>query len=180
MVTFEVPLSLSASPPGAPPERINIWFTRKPVGFDFHNEAPITVDSVFPGSHAAELGVQKGWIVRSIQGEDMDGEDFKTKFEHFAAALTALPGGTEVVFRLPDGSERAVLLRTKPVGFDFHPASPIVVDDVKPKSQAAELGIQKGWKILRINGYDLTGAEYEIKHAHLVHALSYLPSSEQD
>lgn len=165
-VVFEVPGSAATHA---------VRFTKRPVGFDFHREAPIKVDRVVQGSHAEQLGVQPGWVVRSIQGEDMHGRDFEAKFDHFCKALRDLPGGMQVNFRLPDGSEKAVMLTQKPVGFDFRKATPITVDLVEPGGHAAEVGIQPGWVIHRINGEDMSGKHFDTKYQHLLNGLSALP-----
>lgn len=165
-VVFEVPGS---------GEKKTVQLTRKPVGIDFHYTAPIKVDSVFPKSHAEELGIEKGWIVRSIHGEDMGGKDFKTKFDHFAKALSTLPGSAELLFRLPDGSEKMVSVKQRPVGFDFHMAVPITVDSVEPGTHAAELGIQKGWAISKINGEEMNAKDIQISYRHLLDCFATLP-----
>ena len=82
--------------------------------------------------------MRKGWIVRSIQGQDMGGMDFESKYQMFVDVLSALPGGMEIVFTLPDGSERACQFRQQQLGIDFKKTTPIKVDAVFPHSHAAE------------------------------------------
>ena len=55
------------------------------MGFEFHKESPIRVDSVQPKSYAEKLGIQKGWVIKQINGEDMDGKNFDTKYQHLLA-----------------------------------------------------------------------------------------------
>lgn len=173
-VVFAIPGAYA----GAAKARKTVHFTRKPVGFDFHHQAPITVDNVCPQSHAAELGVRKGWEVRSIQGQDMGSMDFESKYQMFVDTLAALPGGMEIIFLLPDGSEKACQFRQQNLGFDFPPEVPIRVDSVFPKSHADEVGVEPGWVIKRINGEDMLAEEfqdYDTKLNHLKKSLSVLP-----
>ena len=165
--------------PGTPSSPVSVTFTRKPVGFDFHHQAPITVDQVAAGSHAEELGVKKGFVVRSIHGQDVGVMGFEEKYEMFVAALSSLPGGVEIVFGLPDGVERVIQFRKRNLGFDFQAVTPIKVDTVFPNSHAASLGVEPGWVIKQINGEDMSAPQfenYDMKFDHLRKSLSSLPN----
>ena len=105
----------------------------------------------------------------------MGGKDFPTKYDHFTRALSSLPGGAEILFRLPDGSDQIVVLRRRPVGFDFHMNVPITVDQVTPGSYAEELGIQHGWAVARINGEKMDGKNYQAGYQHLAESIGMLP-----
>lgn len=50
---------------------------RPPMGLDFAKDTPIPVHYVKPGGHAAELGVQTGWVVTCINGNSLEGLPFK-------------------------------------------------------------------------------------------------------
>eukprot|EP00927_Polykrikos_kofoidii_P044702 TRINITY_DN38599_c0_g2_i1.p1 TRINITY_DN38599_c0_g2~~TRINITY_DN38599_c0_g2_i1.p1 ORF type:complete len:385 (-),score=33.75 TRINITY_DN38599_c0_g2_i1:83-1096(-) len=43
------------------------------LGIDFSNYLPLTVRGLKPGGHGEKLGVQKGWMIHSINGESSDG-----------------------------------------------------------------------------------------------------------
>jgi len=45
-----------------------IVFTRQPIGIEFKCQAPLKVTGFLGGSHALELGVEKGWKIDSIDG----------------------------------------------------------------------------------------------------------------
>merc|ERR1719198_913167 len=58
--------------PGCDEERLAV-FVRRPLGLDFDKKAPITMKRVQTGGHGAELGVKPGWVVKAVNGENVDG-----------------------------------------------------------------------------------------------------------
>lgn len=151
-----------------------VIFTRKPLGFDFEKSAPIKVDQVQAGGHAAELGVDKGWTVKRINGEDMSGRDFETKFDHFVAALRVLPGAVQLGFTDRNGQRELASFSRRPVGFEFDAASPIIVANVEPGSEAAAQGVQVGWMLQTINGEKVNEMDFNTQHTLLAEALKVI------
>ena len=49
---------------------------RRPLGFHFDRKAPITVKGIQSGSHAREIGVKIGWMVVTINGEEVSEKKF--------------------------------------------------------------------------------------------------------
>lgn len=48
-----------------------VVFASRPFGMMFCSSTPITVTEVQPTSHALELGIEVGWVLLSIEGEDV-------------------------------------------------------------------------------------------------------------
>jgi hypothetical protein len=70
-------------------------FTKRPIGFTWGKAIPIKVKQVVPDSHAAELGVQKGWEVKSIDGQTVIGRaSMEAAFNSAEAQLPQLPAGS--------------------------------------------------------------------------------------
>mmetsp|Transcript_29617 Transcript_29617/g.78437 ORF Transcript_29617/g.78437 Transcript_29617/m.78437 type:complete len:118 (-) Transcript_29617:405-758(-) len=46
----------------------------RPFGIHYSDSVPITVTEVLPQSDADDLGVKRGWSLRTIGGEDLDGK----------------------------------------------------------------------------------------------------------
>jgi len=69
----------------------NVTFTRRPLGLDFQkNQAPIKLKEVRSGSHGAELGVQEGWTVVSINKIDIRDKDFAFTFDRLVKGSMSL------------------------------------------------------------------------------------------
>mmetsp|Transcript_82232 Transcript_82232/g.156265 ORF Transcript_82232/g.156265 Transcript_82232/m.156265 type:complete len:151 (-) Transcript_82232:84-536(-) len=54
-------------------EEKTITFTAKPIGMQFDKKLPIVIASFTPDSKAKELGVEVGWQMKSVGGEDVTG-----------------------------------------------------------------------------------------------------------
>lgn len=67
----------------------------------------------------------------------------------------------EIEFELPDGSIRVVCFTRRPLGLDFNRHMPITMKYVRPGSHAGELGVQQGWRIRSLHGYDVTQLAFQ-------------------
>jgi len=95
-----------------------------------------------------------------------------------AAAERKKKAGMEVIFSAGGKPQQTIVFEKRPIGFDFHPGKvPIVVDTVIPGSYAQELGVQSGWAILKINGEEMSGKDYDTKLSHLISAIKALPQA---
>jgi hypothetical protein len=47
-----------------------LTFPSSPLGMTFQKTTPVTIKGVLPNTNAEALGVQKGWIVAEVCGED--------------------------------------------------------------------------------------------------------------
>lgn len=71
----------------------SITFTRTPLGMDFAMHSPVEVKSIKPGSHAQELGVESGWAVISVNGNDTSGLNARDVFARLKLGSGALVAG---------------------------------------------------------------------------------------
>lgn len=60
--------------------RKELAFCRRPLGCKIGPKLPLFVKTVDQGTSAASMGVQAGWIIRTVNGEDLTGRDFDYSF----------------------------------------------------------------------------------------------------
>mmetsp|Transcript_101385 Transcript_101385/g.292185 ORF Transcript_101385/g.292185 Transcript_101385/m.292185 type:complete len:139 (-) Transcript_101385:207-623(-) len=68
----------------------SVTFMRQPLGVSFGGHAPIVIKRVVPGSHGEELGVQPGWRVVAVNGNDVSHLDFGNIYERLRHASSML------------------------------------------------------------------------------------------
>mmetsp|Transcript_37967 Transcript_37967/g.80729 ORF Transcript_37967/g.80729 Transcript_37967/m.80729 type:complete len:119 (+) Transcript_37967:107-463(+) len=68
----------------------DITIASKPVGLTYVNEVPIVISKVAPGGRAEQAGVQVGWTLLSVNGEEIRGRTFEQFVEMMKPALDAL------------------------------------------------------------------------------------------
>mmetsp|Transcript_137456 Transcript_137456/g.342896 ORF Transcript_137456/g.342896 Transcript_137456/m.342896 type:complete len:156 (+) Transcript_137456:114-581(+) len=66
-------------------------FVRRPLGLDFNKSNPITMKRIQPGTHGEELGVQLGWQVVGVNGEDVATKEFDYTYNRLRLLSTQLP-----------------------------------------------------------------------------------------
>mmetsp|Transcript_140030 Transcript_140030/g.247471 ORF Transcript_140030/g.247471 Transcript_140030/m.247471 type:complete len:157 (+) Transcript_140030:90-560(+) len=72
-------------------EDVSVTFVKGPIGISFTNEFPIKAERV--QGHAQELGVQPGWLFKSIQGSPCAGKDFASLKAELVSLSQALKAG---------------------------------------------------------------------------------------
>ena len=80
----------------------------------------------------------------------------------------------EITFQLPNSVVQRRIFSKKPLGLDFNRHMPVTIKHVRPGSHAEELGVQEGWKVQAINGYDATRASFHEVYASLKDAAALL------
>jgi hypothetical protein len=66
--------------------------TRKPLGLKFESNLPIKINSENKGSHGEELGIQVGWELQAIDGEDVvNSNDYKSVNDLLHTKVATLP-----------------------------------------------------------------------------------------
>jgi len=174
----EAPAEAEAEPEPAPtPLKVGfsttdgakeIIFTQAPLGMDFTKKDPQIVKRVHLTGHAAELGVQPGWVIVSYNGESMEGKEFEFIYHTLKAGASKLPAVAvanapplmQIAFCLPDKSTEQLSFFKVPLGMAFKRKDPGLVSGVAADSHAAELGVREGWVISAINGEDMTGKDF--------------------
>jgi len=158
-----------------------VVFTRQPLGLTLGRELPVSVMQA--GGHAAELGVEAGWIVESVQG--MQVADHKLTLDEVAATIGniahQLPSdesgpGFPVVFRDEAGRPRSAVFEEKPLGLHLSRNFPLTVTGVSNVS--AGMGIKEGWTVLSVAGQDVTQSNlsYDEASALLKRGVAALPT----
>ena len=74
--------------------------------------------------------------------------------------LTAKKSELEITFLLPRASTQTLVFKKKPLGLDFNRHMPVTIKHVRPGTHAEELGVQEGWQVKAIHGYDATRASF--------------------
>jgi len=86
-----------------------------------------------------------------------------------------MAGELTVVFRTKTGEEEAKVFTQQPLGMDFQGNMPIVINRLRGKSQADQLGVQVGWEVLSINNIALTGQTFHDARDIVVKLAATLP-----
>lgn len=68
-----------------------IHFKRRPIGMKWVQKPPVKIDTVTEGSHAEDLGVKKGWVIKSVEGTDCAGQNYKFTAQALTKAFDQLP-----------------------------------------------------------------------------------------
>lgn len=101
-IGMELPLNLNTpAVPGAfvvefftGSEARQVTFAKKPFGIDIDlDKNGLTVRSVRPRSHGAQLGVQPGWELKVIMGQEATGMDLLSVMAMFQSGMDNLPAG---------------------------------------------------------------------------------------
>lgn len=69
----------------------SILFCQKPLGMEFWQRQPVKVTGFKQKSHAQELGVQKGWVLVSIGGQDVKSWKCNEVYSLLQDRVTILP-----------------------------------------------------------------------------------------
>jgi len=100
IVQTEVPVEAPSVDSNLPFCEIVFWFkgdlfpvnfTRRPIGMKWVQKPPVKIDEVTEGSHADELGVKKGWVIKSVEGNDCSGKNYKFTTQALTKAFDQLP-----------------------------------------------------------------------------------------
>ena len=128
----------------------------------------LRVKSVWPGSPAAEAGLEKGDVVLAVDGRRVDSRD------DFETAMTALGPGKSVAVEIRrNGRERAVRLTTarapkdlgltilrRELGLSLRAdRSGTVVTSVAPRLPADRKGIERGDRIVSVNNQNVASLD---------------------
>jgi len=157
-----------------PDQRIQeLSFTKTPLGMDFKKKEYTTVRGVVADSHAAELGVKEGWVISTIDGEDMAGKDFDTFFSKLQMGAVKAALGIDgarilpIAFRLPNSSTKKVNFTKSPLGIEIGKKEPTTVKGAAAGTQAALMGVQVGWVLTTINGENVEGKDFDYVYGKL-------------
>lgn len=139
-----------------------VTFLMKPLGLVFSKTAPVRVNNLRPGCHGDKLGIQPGWEVKAIVGEDVSGssaEEIEADLHRRIGQLPDASDFVDLVF-IADGREKLMTVPKRPFGISLAETEPFSIDKVRIGSKAAKLGVQAGWTMKAIDGQDLSVMEY--------------------
>uniref|UniRef100_A0A7S1QVZ0 PDZ domain-containing protein n=1 Tax=Alexandrium catenella TaxID=2925 RepID=A0A7S1QVZ0_ALECA len=168
-----------------------VTFTKKPLGFEItQGKVPIIVRGVCPGSWSQRLGVQVGWTVVKVAGEEMGDLKWEDAMHFLVRSVDALPQDIKVVqptaeersvemtfdTGATDASSKTLVFMKRPLGLEFEVEAPIRITKVADKSVSQRLGVQVGWRIIKVNGEDLDGKTFAEQFAQLKKSVKALPN----
>lgn len=152
---------------------ISFGHRKPPLGIDFSTTVPVSVKSVKPNSHAVDVGIQPGWVVLSINGENVHGWEPNAVFAKLSRAVQTRSASAPSdktfpstwssiwIFRADFSCAQPISARhvnfsnrAPPFGMDFEMPA-MRVKRVVPGGHAEELGVQPGWVVTSINGQDV-------------------------
>lgn len=142
----------------------SIEFTKAPLGFEVKLQScPPIVCRVLPHSHAEELGVEAGWRILEIDGQNVTrqlGEEagrlIRThSLERFDYIEESFSLGFEV-----DGKNKFAVFCKRPLGLEFKKDNPFKVSSVESGSSAASQGVQPEWRLAEVAGEDVRSMDW--------------------
>eukprot|EP00747_Dinoflagellata_sp_TGD_P028387 gnl/TRDRNA2_/TRDRNA2_133241_c0_seq1.p1 gnl/TRDRNA2_/TRDRNA2_133241_c0~~gnl/TRDRNA2_/TRDRNA2_133241_c0_seq1.p1 ORF type:complete len:165 (+),score=20.98 gnl/TRDRNA2_/TRDRNA2_133241_c0_seq1:71-565(+) len=71
-----------------------VRFRWRPLGFNFEHRAPIVITQLQHMGVAEEMGVKQGWVVVSINGEEVANKDFAYQYDRIRKISKTLPPTT--------------------------------------------------------------------------------------
>lgn len=140
-----------------------VLVTAKPLGMIFSKVAPITVMSLRQGSHAEQLGVQAGWVMKKVGTEDVSGMTVEAAADIVQRACKDLPQAENSVVIVFDenGTEQTVIASRTPFGATLMKQAPLTISRVTAGSHADKLRVKPGWTVKSIRGQDVSKMEYD-------------------
>mmetsp|Transcript_161286 Transcript_161286/g.512546 ORF Transcript_161286/g.512546 Transcript_161286/m.512546 type:complete len:195 (-) Transcript_161286:77-661(-) len=72
-----------------------LTITHRPLGLDFQRSSPISMKKVRPGSVGESLGVQVGWEIHTVNGEDVRNKSFEYTYRLLKEASAVLPSNEQ-------------------------------------------------------------------------------------
>jgi len=133
-----------------------VYATHKPLGLVFQKgRLPIKITNVIE-SHGKDIGVQIGWILKSINDRDITGFGSFADVNHIMhEEICKLPGGVALTWDVGNGKEKTVWAMKKPLGLVFDKVLPIKIT-IDKFGHGYDIGVRKGWILKRVNYIDLT------------------------
>lgn len=112
-----------------------------------------------------KMGLQTGDKILKIDGKPAERMETSTVNMLFANEVTVERDGKEITFPVDEHGVAAVLAQNEAKAY-FSPRFPVVIDSLVPNGPAKNAGLQKGDRIVGINGksinyFDELGAELE-------------------
>mmetsp|Transcript_52404 Transcript_52404/g.94068 ORF Transcript_52404/g.94068 Transcript_52404/m.94068 type:complete len:287 (-) Transcript_52404:4-864(-) len=74
-----------------------VTFSKKPLGFEFNRVAPIQVSRIKDNASAQRHGIEVGWVIKRVAGEDMTGKSFGEQYALLKRCVTQLPDVTHSI-----------------------------------------------------------------------------------
>lgn len=79
---------------GSDGREVPVVFSKKPLGFEFDMIAPIKVKAIQEECVARRHGVEVGWVVKKVAGEDLSSRSFTEQVELLKKCVYSLPDVT--------------------------------------------------------------------------------------
>lgn len=163
-------------------DKATVTATKKPLGCTFSMTTPVTVSAARPGCHAAEIGVQAGWVLMAVGDEDISAMTAADALGKLKAACEPLAKAAcvELVFDA-SGKENTVRALRSPLSLKLQDNNgALVVSDVAQAGYAEKLQIQSGWTLKKVGDQAMDSlADYDAKVAVLNDAIKALPKLEK-
>jgi hypothetical protein len=156
---------------------------KKPLGVVFNGTTvPITVDSVRASSHGEELGIQKGWALKTVGNEDVSKKEHAAVIAILQTYVAPLPNDSKSVNLCfgTSGKDQIMTVSRKPLGMQIGGNSrmQITVSSVKPRGHSEQVGIKVDWVLKKVGDEDVSNLSYDEAKDVLERRVSELPTNE--
>lgn len=122
---------------------MRIRFQQNSLGISYQGN---TVMKVYPGSQSEKTGVRKFWTIIAVNGEKMPNNS--SVIQEAICKTSTKDKITEILFSTRMPEIRKCTFQTGSIGINYKGNC---ITDVTASSQAAEMGVAKGWIIMSVN-----------------------------
>lgn len=150
-------------------DKKTLTFKEAPLGLTFTKKLPLEILRV--NDSAKKMGVEVGWTILRINDQEIEcsGMTYNECFQLLKTQAEKLPlpdKAVKVCFQSPTEDVVAIFTK-KPIGLVVQGSgaseNPMKVHLVHPGGEAEQKSVKPGWKVLSVDGYDLTNNEDALK-----------------
>jgi hypothetical protein len=160
-----VPLPPPPAPPVGPSLKLDfdtptgmqtVWAKRKPLGLVFEKVNPIKVSQEKPQSHAVELGIQLGWILKKVADIDISVMEFPQADKTLQENVAKLPGAIPLKWKDDKGKVQTVWAYKNPLGLTFDKMALPIQITKDTEGHGKDIGVKVGWVLTSVNFRDVS------------------------
>jgi hypothetical protein len=137
-----------------------VWAKRKPLGMVFEKVAPIKVNQERPESHALELGIKEGWILKKVNDTDISVMLFAQQDTILKENMAKLPkkDSIRVSLKWKDAKGEFIIVSAykRPLALSFDKNTLPIKITKESEGHGKDIGVKVGWELVSVNDKDVS------------------------